>query len=116
MKSWELYVAVIFNVLGQLSMKHSMLKLSSMELKGVNSFLALLFAPFTILGLMLYGLSTIFWLLSLRKVELSVAYPTLSLGYVLIYVSSILLFNEPFKWVRFLGILLILIGVVLISR
>ncbi|MBX6772211.1 MAG: EamA family transporter [Chloroflexi bacterium] len=62
-------------------------------------------------GLILYGVGTFFWLLALSRVELSYAYPFISLSYVLIAIGSWLLFREEISWMRLLGILAICLGV-----
>ena len=72
--------------------------------------------PFVILGLVLYAIGTIFWLTALSKVELSFAYPMLSLGYVLILFLSWILLGEKVSLIRFSGIALICLGLFLIVK
>ena len=117
-KFQNVYLAIIFNIIGQLSLKWSMMHFTGVNLSPINltKIFKLVFAPFSLLGLIFYGISALFWMLALTKVELSVAYPMLSIGYVLIFFVSILLFNEPFKLIRMLGVLLIIGGVYFISR
>jgi multidrug transporter EmrE-like cation transporter len=47
---------------------------------------------------------------------LSVAYPLMSLGYILTLVIGVLVFKEPISMSRILGVVVIIIGVILISR
>ncbi len=69
-----------------------------------------------LLGIFLYGLSTITWIFALQKSELSTAYPMVSLSYVFIIVVSYFLFNEPISVFKWTGAALICLGVFLISR
>jgi len=52
----------------------------------------------------------------LSKVELSIAYPMLSMGYVFVLLASWILFSEPVTMIRWLGVMVIMAGVTLISR
>jgi multidrug transporter EmrE-like cation transporter len=72
--------------------------------------------PIVITGLLLYALSAALWLILLTRVELSFAYPMLSLGYVLVVVLSRVLFHEQVTPARLLGTLVVCFGVFLISR
>ncbi len=120
MKSLPLiFVSVILGVLGQLSMKQGMLKVGYVPLelaKFGSSFSRIITTPFVLLGLFLYAVSTMFWLVVLSRVQLSYAYPMISIGYVLVVFLSWLLFHEHISYSRILGVLLICGGVLLISR
>lgn len=72
--------------------------------------------PFVIAGGILYALSFALWLIVLTRADLSYAYPLLSMGYVLIVLLSRVVFHEAVTPVRFLGTLVICVGVFLISR
>ncbi|TWG85947.1 Membrane transporters of cations and cationic drugs [Cupriavidus gilardii J11] len=67
-------------------------------------------------GLMLYVVSVGVWIVGLSRVEVSVAYPMLSLGYVVNAVAAWWLFGEIIGPLRLAGILLILAGVFLVAR
>jgi multidrug transporter EmrE-like cation transporter len=72
--------------------------------------------PLVIFSLILYLLAGFFWLVALSKVELSVAYPMLSLGYVAIFFLSWLLLSEKVSVMRFLGTAIIGFGIFLLTR
>src|ERR1051326_1611206 len=59
--------------------------------------------------------SSVFYGLGLRGGEVSVLYPMVSLGYVWTLVWSRLFFKEPFTKQKFLGLALILLGVVFVG-
>ena len=67
-------------------------------------------------GLACYVVSVGFWIVALSRVEVSLAYPMLSLGYVVNAVAAWYLFGEALGPARFAGIAIILVGVLVISR
>jgi multidrug transporter EmrE-like cation transporter len=72
--------------------------------------------PNVLMGLLFYGISTVFWLVALSKIELSVAYPMLSVGYILLMILSYFLLNEAITVHKVIGTLLVVVGITLISR
>ena len=67
-------------------------------------------------GLACYVVSVAIWLIALSRVDVSVAYPMLSLGYVVNAIAAWWLFGEAVGPARFAGILLILLGVLIVAR
>jgi len=67
-------------------------------------------------GLACYVVSVALWLVALSRVEVSLAYPMLSLGYVVNAAAAYWLFGEALGPARCAGIALILLGVFLIAR
>lgn len=67
-------------------------------------------------GLTLYVISVGVWIIGLSRVDVSIAYPMLSLGYVVNALAAWWLFGEMIGPLRVAGILLILAGVFLIAR
>lgn len=63
-------------------------------------------------GLIFYSLSMVLWVYTLKHLALSVAYPLLSLSYVLVYLGAVFLpwMNEAFSNIKLIGIICILIG------
>jgi multidrug transporter EmrE-like cation transporter len=72
--------------------------------------------PFVALGIGLYVLSVLIWLLVLSRVEVSFAYPMLSVGYIVNAVAAYYLFGEDLSLTRIGGILVIVAGVYLVAR
>ncbi|KKR12039.1 MAG: hypothetical protein UT41_C0004G0006 [Candidatus Wolfebacteria bacterium GW2011_GWC2_39_22] len=62
-----------------------------------------------------FALSTFVWVKILTQMKLSVAYPVLSISYILTTIGAILLFGEKFSAINFFGILCIMVGVSLVS-
>jgi len=67
------------------------------------------------LGVALFLLSSYFFVLGVRRGELSVLYPLVSLSYVWTMIWSRLFFAEPITRGKLWGLLLILLGITLIS-
>ena len=78
--------------------------------------LAFLFRPGVLLGLFLYGVGTILWLLALGRVELSKAYPFIGVGFALTTLAGWWLFHERITVPRTLGIFLIASGIFLVAK
>lgn len=72
--------------------------------------------PAILAGLACYAVSVLLWIVALSRVEVSVAYPMLSIGYVVNALLAGWLFGEDVGVQRWLGIAVIAIGVVLVSR
>jgi len=67
-------------------------------------------------GLACYAVSVVVWILGLSRVPVSVAYPMLSLGYVVNAVAAQALFGEAVTLQRWIGIGVIVLGVWLVAR
>ena len=72
--------------------------------------------PFFLFGLVLYAVSVVNWVVVLSRLDLSVAYPLMSVGYILTLIAGVWLFHEPITSARVVGIITIMVGVMLITR
>jgi len=81
-----------------------------------DSMRALAGSPIVWLGLVLFGLSAIVWLVVLSRASLSFAYPFASLSYVLILVMGRFVLDERITSLRLAGVALIVAGVVLVGQ
>ena len=72
--------------------------------------------PMVLLGLVVYGLSAVLWLLVLARADVSYAFPLVSLGFVFTAVYAHFALHEPLAGLRIAGIALIMAGVVCVSR
>jgi multidrug transporter EmrE-like cation transporter len=107
-----LLLAILVSVTGQLLFKLGMMRhpeFSVLNVAGLRRNWPVL------AGFGCYGLSTVLYLQVLAKLELSVAYPTASLAYVLVIVMSRLLFKEIVSPRRWLAVVIICGGVVLVG-
>jgi uncharacterized membrane protein len=83
---------------------------------SAGSLRSLLSSPIVWGGLVLFGLSAIVWLFALSRASLSFAYPFAALSYVLILVFSVLVLHETVQPIRWLGVALIVTGIVLVAQ
>ena len=72
--------------------------------------------PHILGGLACYVVSVVAWILVLSRVEVSLAYPMISFGYIVTALASWWLFGETLSIERISGILVIMLGVFLITR
>ncbi len=72
--------------------------------------------PHIATGLGCYVVSVMVWIMALSRVEVSIAYPLLSVGYVVNAIAAWYLFGEAVTPMRLLGIGVIIVGVVLVAR
>jgi multidrug transporter EmrE-like cation transporter len=76
---------------------------------------AILTTPGVVAGLALYGIGTLLWVHALSRVDISQAYPFVSLGFVLTALGGWWLFGETISFCRLAGIMTIVAGTLLIA-
>jgi len=110
-------ISVSLAVAGQVLMKYGMNIFGKFPISQLlQNLIPMLLNPWVFLGFAFFGISSIFWLAVLSRMEISLAYPMVSLAYVAVAIISILLFKENITLIRWLGIFVICFGVFLISR
>jgi multidrug transporter EmrE-like cation transporter len=77
---------------------------------------SVLFQPAFVAGMFCYALSIIVWLFVLSKIEVSAAYPFLSIGYVIAAAVGFFYLGESVTMARLAGIALICAGLVFIAH
>jgi multidrug transporter EmrE-like cation transporter len=110
---------VLLNAGGQLCLKSGARSLASVDLTLSNAGLIagrIAQSPPILAGMVCYGISVVIWILALARVEVSVAYPMLSVGYVVNAVAAWWLFGENISLMRVTGMLVIITGVWLVAR
>jgi len=76
----------------------------------------LAFEPHIAGGVACYVVSLVVWVMGLSRVDVSIAYPMLSIGYVLNAVAAWYLFGESLTAQKLVGIAFIVTGVFLVAR
>ncbi|OGT22455.1 MAG: hypothetical protein A3C55_00400 [Gammaproteobacteria bacterium RIFCSPHIGHO2_02_FULL_42_13] len=74
------------------------------------------FNPYLIIGLSLYVFSVIFWLVVLSRIQVGMAYPLSSLGYITTAIAAAYFLGENFSLLRMIGIFVIIGGVYLVAQ
>lgn len=112
-------IGVLFNAAAQLLLK-----------AGTNSVGAFAFSrdnilpvgwqlasePHIIAGMSCYVFSVVVWVLALSRVEVSIAYPMVSIGYLLNAIAAWYFFGEAVSVTRLVGIGVIILGVFIVAR
>lgn len=110
---------VLLNAAAQLLLKAGTNALGHLSFERSNLLTTVLrigFEPHIIGGLSCYVFSVAIWIVALSKVPVSVAYPMLSIGYVVNAAAAWYLFGEVMSLQKILGITVIIIGVYLVAR
>jgi drug/metabolite transporter (DMT)-like permease len=111
-------ISVILSMVGQLILKRGMSDLGPVSFtnRGLPEIIwAIATDPFIIVGMVIYAVSVLYWLVGLSRVPLSYAYPFISLSYVLILGASFFLLGEHLSLLRISGVLVICLGVLLVA-
>jgi len=112
-------VGVLLNAAAQLLLKAGTNAVGSFAYSADNLFPVgwkLATQPFIAAGLACYVVSVVVWILALSRTEVSVAYPMLSIGYVLNALAAWYLFGEAVTPQRLAGIGIIILGVFVVAR
>lgn len=122
MRGWTvalfLLIAITLGAFGQISLKYGMKQFGALGAPGasmVGGLARAIITPYVLLGLCLYAVSSGFWLVVLSKWALSYAYPMIATNYLLVVLLSRAFFREnvlPLQWV---GIVLMVTGLVLVA-
>jgi len=101
-------ICTLLTSLGQLSYKLALTK-------SENSIVRVFFNPLLYLGLFLYFIGALLLIAALKQGELSTIYSFIALGFIWVSFFSIKFLNERISVLRWAGILLIIIGLILIT-
>jgi multidrug transporter EmrE-like cation transporter len=110
---------VLLNASAQLFLKQGMRAIGpfSFVVKNFISVgLKVALNPHILLGMACYAFSIIVWLMVLSRVDVSYAYPLLSVGYIVTALAGQIFFGEVLGFARWMGIFVICFGVFLITR
>lgn len=110
---------VMLNAVAQLALKAGVRGMGPIALslnQAIPVSLRLMSEPYLWLGLGCYVVSVVVWILALSRVDVSIAYPMLSLGYIVNAFAAWWLFGEALGPMRLLGIGIIVVGVYILAR
>ena len=104
----SLVSAILFGVAGQIVLKSGATASETVAAQFAN--------PLTILGLAIYVLAALLYLVALKKIPVSIAFPSVAASYAAVAIIAHLMWNEPFGWPQFGGLVLIGSGILLIHQ
>ena len=105
---WFILAGVLLNAAAQLLLK-----------AGTNAMplgIRLALEPHILGGLACYVISVVVWVVALSRVPVSIAYPMLSIGYVVNAIAAWALLGETVTTMRMAGIAVIVVGVFMVAR
>lgn len=110
-------VSVLFAVGGQLTLKTAMDSVGRIGKTSQvgDTLLRAMKEPLLWLGLALFGISALFWLVVLSRVRLSVAYPIVGISYILIVLLARFRLHEHVPALRWVGVSVIALGIAIIG-
>ena len=104
----SLAAAILLGIAGQIALKSAAVGAASLSAQLLN--------PMTVLGLAIYALAAIAYVVALNRIPVSVAFPSVAASYAIIAVLAHILWNEPMGWQQIGGIALIAAGIILIHQ
>ncbi len=114
-----LMTGVLLNAGAQLLLKAGTNSIGAFEYSAANIVPVgwkLATEPHIVGGLSCYVVSVVVWIMALSRVEVSIAYPMLSVGYVVNAIAAWYLFGESVTPMRLAGIGVIILGVFIVAR
>lgn len=117
MNIFVILMSVLLNCAAQLCIRKGMLIVGEVGIDNMVQNLSAMITNLWLWGAMVcYAVSILMWMAVLSKVEVSFAYPFLSVGYVVAALAGYYFFGESLSFTRIAGIIVICVGVYLISR
>ena len=99
---------IILGVGGQVALKLGAVGTKTIGLQFLH--------PATIAGFAIYVAASVCYMIAIKRIPLSLAYPTVSIGYVIVGIIAHLMWNEPFGLQQIGGIVLIGGGILLLHH
>ena len=114
-----IFGTIFFTVYGQIVLKWRMNGMGSLP-DGTGDkiifLIKVLFDPWVFSGFFAAFIASFFWMAAMTKFDISFAYPFMSSAFVLVFLLSVILFDEVVTWQKVAGLLLIVAGIVVTSR
>jgi small multidrug resistance pump len=112
MGEWAYYASlaasILLGIAGQITLKTAANASATITTQFLN--------PVTILGLAIYLGAAFCYIIALKRIPVSLAFPSVSASYVVVALLAHFLWDEPFGWPQIGGIVLISSGVLLIQQ
>ncbi|MCZ7564574.1 MAG: SMR family transporter [Burkholderiales bacterium] len=110
---------VLLNAVAQLLLKAGTNAVGRFEFSAANVLpvgAKLAFQPYIAGGIACYVVSVVVWILALSRTEVSIAYPMLSIGYIVNAIAAWYLLGEAVTPMRLVGIGITVVGVFVVAR
>jgi uncharacterized membrane protein len=107
---------ILFASLGQVFWKIGMNSIGAIDNFSISGIISMFLNPLVVLGLIMYGLSTVFWLIALSQKDLSYVYPFISLTFIIVLFLSFFVLKEQVSTARIVGTIIIVVGLMVVVR
>jgi len=114
MKIILILITVLLGVFGQVLYKKAVIGAGSLSI--YNAFFVYIKSGFFWVGTICYGMSLLLWMKILSDTDLSYARPFAATGYILTAAFAVVLLGETVPVMRWVGIVLISVGVVIVAQ
>jgi small multidrug resistance pump len=104
----SLVSAVLLGIAGQIALKSGAVRSETVAAQFLN--------PLTIVGFAIYVFAALCYIVALKRIPVSVAFPSVAASYAIVAILAHLLWNEPFGWPQLAGLILIGSGILLIHQ
>ena len=94
----SLVAAILFGIGGQIALKSAAEQSTTITAQFLN--------PLTIIGLAIYIMAALCYILALKKIPVSIAFPSVAASYAVVAVLAHILWNEPLGWPQMAGIVI----------
>lgn len=116
---YALIISIVLGACGQIFLKVAVNRMGGVDLSIrylLPTLMKLATNGWLLAGLIMFGISMLLWLKVISNTDLSRAYPTVSLSYVIVFLVSVFLFKEGVTLSKIIGMICILVGVFLMHR
>jgi uncharacterized membrane protein len=108
--------ASITAAIGQLLLKLGMADVGLIDGIYLEKVIQMFTNPTVVVGLIVFGISTMFWLTALSRKDLSYVYPFIGINMVLVFLLSAVILHEELGIYRIIGMAVIVLGAVVVSQ
>lgn len=113
-------ICVLVGAFGQIIWKQGMSSIDKIngfdDLFKFKTLSNIIINKYIFLGVLLYGIAFILWLAAMSTLDVSFMYPLLSLAYVITALLAYIYLGEEVSYLRWIGIMLVVIGCTLVSQ
>jgi small multidrug resistance pump len=103
----SLALAVAIGAVAQISLKEGATRSGPLQ--------AMIIEPYVVGGLVAYGFAALFYIIAIRHIPLSVAFPSVSSSYIVVAIMAHLIWGEPFGRAQIAALVLIGSGIYLLA-
>lgn len=105
-------IAAIIVAISQILFKKG---ISNKKVKPSNLLKILFKSKLVFIGMVFYLISLVIYLFALKSAPLSIVYPIFASSFIFVVIFSVLFLRERFSKYRFIGIIIIFIGIIVVA-